>query len=88
MNLKEFNIKINELGLSLCWDIDRKNVSVGKPKIANPMLWFNPCIEEKDYDGSVKVKSINSPLFTGEQIRKSLMLIDEFLLTPLDKREL
>lgn len=88
MKLKEFNTKINELGLSLCWDIDGKNVSVGKPKIANPMLWFNPYIEEKDYDGSVKVKSINAPLFTGEQIRKTLILVDEFLMTQLDKREL
>lgn len=86
MKMYEFSKKISELGLSLCWSNDKEILSVGNPEFANPIVWFNPYLEEKDYDGSVRVKSINAPLFTDKQIKGVLLLVDEFLLTQLEDR--
>lgn len=79
--------KLSEIGLSVCWDVERDWVSVGKREIANPMLWFDPREEKADYSGSVEVKAINAYLFSKEQIHKSLELVNSFLLTELSKRD-
>lgn len=63
-------------------------ISIGKRKIANPMLWFNPRTEEKDYSGSIQFKSINTELFSSEQIYTALRLVNNLLFTDLEKREL
>lgn len=85
---REFADELNRVGLSLCWDVDKKNISVGKREIANPMLWFNPRTEKEDYTGTVKFKSINTPLFTEKQIYTALRLVDSLLMTDLKKREI
>lgn len=87
MKFNEFSNELKKLGLSLCWDVNKEFISVGNPNFANPIIWFNPRIEKSDYTGSVTVKSINAPLFTGEQIRRALQLVDELLMTQLKDRE-
>lgn len=83
MKLKELQEKLAKLGLGMVWDIDKKNVSVGNPAFANPLLWVNAYDE---YDGSVRVKSINIPLYTESQVRGALLLVDEFMSTlPKDR---
>lgn len=86
MTIKELYKKLGQIGLCVVWDIDEKRASVGSPSFANPLIWFDAYSE--DYHGAVKVKSINASLFTAEQIRKALMLVDEFLSTPLQDRGL
>ncbi|WP_368900760.1 hypothetical protein [Oceanobacillus oncorhynchi] len=87
MNMKGLQRRLGESGLSLVWDVDRKFISIGNPNFANPLIWFDPRLPEKDYRGTVKIKSINSPLFSESQIRNSLMLVDTFLQTPLGDRD-
>ena len=84
--MNEFIVKLQELNLEIVWDSDKRIVSIGTPAFANPIIWFDPYLEE--YSGNVNVKSINSSLYTGKQIRKSLMLVDEFMSTPLEDRDL
>ncbi len=86
MEIKELYMKLGKIGLGVVWDIDLKHASVGIPEIANPLLWFDAYTEE--YQGNVRVKSINVPLFSEVQIREALLLVDEFLQTPLQRRNL
>lgn len=79
--------KLGSVGLSLCWDANQEWISVGKREFANPMLWFNPRMKEKDYNGSVTVKSINIGLFSKDEVHTALMLVNSFLLTDLGKRK-
>lgn len=83
LSFDELRQKLSEIGLSVCWDVKRDWISVGKREFANPMLWFDPREEEKDYSGSIEVKAINVYLFSKEQIHKSLQLVNSFLLTDL-----
>ncbi|WP_424236352.1 hypothetical protein [Bhargavaea ginsengi] len=86
MDVKEFHEELKKVGLSLLWEVDKKKLAVWNPNFANPLLWMDAY--EEDYKGNVRVKSINAPLFTEEQIRKALILSDEFLQTPLEDRGL
>lgn len=86
MTIQELYKKLSQIGLRVVWDIDKKWASVGSPSFANPLIWFDAYSE--DYHGEVTVKSINASLFTAEQIKKALMLVDEFLSTPLQDRGL
>lgn len=86
LGINEFSNKLQELNLEIVWDINKRILSIGNPAFANPIIWFDPYLEE--YLGNINVKSINSSLFSGKQIRKSLMLVDEFMSTPLKDRGL
>lgn len=88
LTFDELGKHLADIGLSLCWDAQKEWISIGKIEFANPMLWFNPRTEEKDYTGTVKVKSINVGLFSEEQVYIALRLVNSFLLTDLEKREL
>ena len=85
MTYKNFRNKLSELGLRILV-INDNQWSIGYPKIANPMLYFNPQLEEKDYMGSVQVKAINLRLFDANEIKSALLLVDELLLTDKSKR--
>jgi len=86
MNIKEFREELNKVGLSLLWESDKNKLAVWNPNFANPLLWMNPY--EENYKGNVGVKSINAPLFSETQIRRAIILADEFLQTPLKDRGL
>ncbi|WP_143804810.1 hypothetical protein [Paraliobacillus ryukyuensis] len=88
MDINKLYDELGKLGLGTVWDADDKNVSIGNPSFANPLLWFNAYTKKEDYHGTISIKSINAPLFTGEQIKKSLYLVDTFLQTPLRNRGL
>jgi len=59
---------------------------IGRKDIANHIISFNPLIDECDYDGGVNVKSINSSLYNPTQIKDSLYLVNELLMTPIEER--
>lgn len=85
MTYLEFCNKI--ANLDLCITKHNDNLwSVGYKRIANPMLYFNPLIEEEDYSGDVSVKSINVRMFKGDELKQVLTLIDELLLTKISDR--
>jgi len=85
MTYDEFSKKLNALDLSIKLYSDNL-WSIGYSKIANPMLYFNPSIEEDDYMGNVDVKAINLRLFTAEELRESLLLVNKLLLTEKAER--
>ncbi|MCL1700757.1 hypothetical protein [Lysinibacillus sp. Bpr_S20] len=85
MTYNEFCNKIANLGLSITIHNDSL-WSVGYKRIANPMLYFNPLIEEENYDGNITVKSINVRMFNANELKKTLILIDELLLTKMVDR--
>jgi hypothetical protein len=86
MNIKELSTELNKINLRIVWSSCGKRVCVGSPRFANPLLWIN--VYEEDYQGNVRVKSINIQLFTEKQIKKALMLVDEFMQTPVRDRGL
>ncbi len=86
MTLNELYIELRKIGLGVVWHSDKKWISIGSSSFANPLLWFDAYSE--DYQGSVKMKSINAALFSDLQIKKSLILVDQFLNTPLKGRQL
>lgn len=88
MTLEELYTEINELKLSVIWDIDTTRFSIGNPSFANPILWVDAYMDHRYYEGTVSVKAINVPLFSTEQIQGALILADKFLSTPLKEREL
>lgn len=88
LTFKDFSEKLAEVGLSLCWDVNKEMISIGKREFANPMLWFDPRVEEKDYSGSVQFKPINTALFSKKQVYTALRLVNSLLLTDLEKREI
>jgi len=85
MTYIEFCNKIANLNLSITIHNDTL-WSVGYKRIANPMLYFNPLMEEDDYDGNVSVKSINARMFNADELKQVLILIDELLLTKMTDR--
>lgn len=88
LTFNELSEKLGDNGLSLCWDVNQEWISVGKREFANPMLWFDPRVEEKDYTGTVQVKSINVGLFSEREVYVALKLVNSFLLTALEKRNI
>ncbi len=71
----ELEKKLQELGLYARFYTDGL-LEVVKPGIANPLLFVDT---NKEYQGSVDVKSINTWLYSQEQVYKALIYVDEFL---------
>lgn len=85
MTYDDFKECINNLELRIleinedCWAIKNKN-------FANPMLFFNPNLKKKDYNGNVSVKAFNISLYTESEIKAVLRLVNELLMTKVSKR--
>ena len=85
MTYDEFAINISKVGMRIIhhqaglW-------SIGSKEFANPILFFNPSESKEDYMGHVYVKSVNSRLYSAENIKYVLTQVDELLMTELDER--
>ncbi len=88
MNKKELYDELEKLGLRIVWGMDLKRASIGNPDFANPIIWFDAYLEADKYMGTINIKAINATLFTERQIKESLRLVNEFLMTPLKERGL
>lgn len=86
MTVQELNAELNKLGLGVVWDADRQKARVESRSFANPIIHFDAY--QKEYTGTISVKSINTPLFTASQIKKAIEAVDAFLKTPLANRGL
>ena len=53
--------------------------AIKRRKIANPLIYFNIDKHGDKYTGSVEIKSINAFAYSPEQIKESLVLLDEVL---------
>ena len=82
MTQTELIQELNKVGLVLRSYSD-KEWAIGVSRFANTMMGFNPQIEVEEYTGGVNFKTINSRLFTGDEIKSASELVDEFLMTPL-----
>lgn len=78
-DIHDLSKKLYELDLSLTY-YGNGVYAVGSPEFANPLMHFNEGNKGDNYDGNVKVKSINVRLFTSKQIHESLKLVDDYLL--------
>lgn len=88
MTFDDLGKALSKFRLVLCWDVNKDMISVGKREFSNPLLWFDPRTEEKDYTGSVTVKSINVGLYSSEEVYVALNLVNSFLLTDLAQRNI
>ena len=88
MELKKLIESFNKLGLSVMLEPDGKTHSITPKGIANRMLFFDASLPPEEYTGGIIFKSINTTLFSGDQIKKSLELVDDFLHTPVSERKL
>lgn len=71
----ELEKKLQDLGLHTRFYTDGL-LAIVKPGIANPLLFVDT---SKEYKGNVDVKSINTWLYSQEQVHKALIYVDEFL---------
>lgn len=88
MTFKSLSSKMNILGLVVVREREGGLFSVAPKGIANKMLFFNVNIPASAYNGNVTVKAINVNLFTAQRLHKALILVDEFLQTPMESRGL
>lgn len=85
MNKVEMITELNKCELVLK-PYNETQWTIGSSRFANILLAFNPSIDV--YSGGVTFKTINAPLFTGEQIKKAGNIVHEFLSTPVEERDL
>jgi len=79
--INTISIQLQEINLNLALLVNSKNsVSVKRRDIANPLFFFDPTKTGKEYSGSVRFKAINADLYSAEQIKKSLQIVDSVLL--------
>ena len=87
MKFEELMKSLNGIGLSLIKEDTEGVYGVTLPGIANRLLFFDATVRATEYTGGVTVKAINAHLFTGEQIKKALDMVDAFMRTSIIARE-
>jgi len=85
MTYEQFLDELNYLDLRVI-EYPKETWCIGRKDIANHIISFKPFTDKSDYNGGVNIKSINSSLYTSVQIKDSLYLVNELLMTPLKER--